>query len=75
MIFEDFDYPSVHLIHIVIVLCSLSDKIKQEQTESLLLGARINGYGIHALSVHKKHLYKKQLVEFMKNKKRGLVRF
>ena len=31
--------------------------------------------GLHALSVYKKHLYKKQLVEFMKYKKRGLVRF
>ena len=30
---------------------------------------------VHALSVYKKHLYKKQLVEFMKNKKQGLVRF
>ena len=31
--------------------------------------------GLQALSVYKKHLYKKQLVEFMKNKKQGLVMF
>ena len=30
---------------------------------------------LHALSVYKKHLYKKQLVEFLKNKKQWLVNF
>ena len=29
----------------------------------------------HELSVYKKHLYKKQLVEILKNKKQWLVKF